>query len=934
MEAIMRRIFSIVFIFTLTLFVFAQRERDQKLMERVWPHPTPDAERLASFKKHQLMAEKSPFRLIKWQLLGPYFPEGRVVDIEPIPDRPFSFLVASASGGVWRTDNNGTTYCPIFEGKPTYTIGDIAVAPSNPKIIYVGTGENNSSRSSYAGIGVYKSSDGGKTWKRLPLDDTHHIGRIIIHPKNPDIVYVAVIGHLYTHDNVRGLYKTIDGGKTWKRILYINERTGVIDIAMDPSNPDRVIAAAWERDRRAWNFVESGPGSGLYLTEDGGKTWKKITNGFPQGWFVGRIGVAFSPSNPRIVYAVMDNQKLRPLKKKPKGKGLSLEDLEKMSQEEFLKTDDKKLQELFRKYQVGYSVSQIKKWIKQGRLTLKKLLQHINDAERQLIERRVVGPEVYRSEDGGKTWKKVNKEYLPGVFNTYGYYFGQVRVDPRNPDKLFILGVPLMVSVDGGKTWKRVKARKMHGDFHAMWIDPENPKRILVGNDGGVDFSYDGGKTWQDSHVLPITQFYTVEVEQGRVPYRICGGTQDNGVLCTENFRTPYSPPWKLILGGDGAFVRFDPSSPQRVYAEFQFGYIFRIERGKPKFIRPRLKPWEEPLRFNWQTPFIISHYNPFIIYLGANRVMKSYDKGEHWYPISPDLTSNPPQGDVPYGTITAISESHFKPGRLYVGTDDGRVWTTENDGAAWKRIDQGLARKWVSRIVASRFKEGKIYLAMTGYRDDDFKTYLYKSEDFGKTWKSIKANLPDEPVNVIREIAPGRLVIGTDFGVYFSPSDGEFWYSLSRNLPVAAVYDLKYQRKAKELVIATHGRGVWKMDAVILEKLQPEKIGKEPYLVAVRDGLIYGINSGYDMGGFFLWKPTAYIWAGKKTQAVLSVRGQKERKITLRRGINPVVLLRSPKTGEFNFSLKIGKKIIQGKVKIERLQKDLGVEFRYRDRD
>ncbi len=907
--------------------------KDKRLMERVWPHPTPDAERLLSFKKHMKLLESSPFRLLKWEFLGPLFPEGRVVDIEPIPGRPFSFLVASASGGVWRTDNNGTTYYPIFEGKPTYTIGDIAVAPSNPDIIYVGTGENNSSRSSYAGVGIYKSSDGGKTWKRLPLDDTHHIGRIIVHPQNPDIVYVAVIGHLYTRDKVRGLYKSTDGGRTWRRILYISERAGVIDVAMDPSNPERLLAAAWERDRRAWNFVESGPDSGLYLSEDGGEHWKRITQGFPQGWFVGRIGIAFSPSKPEVVYAVMDNQKLRPLKKK-KEEGLSLEAIEKMTEEEFLKIKDEELRKFFIKYQVRYSVSDIKKWIKEGKLTLKKLLRHINDAQRQLIERRVIGPEVYRSEDGGKTWKKVNKDYLPGVFNTYGYYFGQVRVDPKNPNKVFILGVPLMLSHDGGRTWKRVKAPKVHADFHAMWIDPQNPDRIIVGNDGGVDFSYDGGKTWKNSHVLPVTQFYTVEVEQGRIPYRICGGTQDNGVLCGMNFRTPYSPPWKLILGGDGAFVRFDPSCKDRVYAEFQFGYIFRIERKKPKIIRPHLKPWEEPLRFNWQTPFLVSHYNPFILYLGANRVMKSYDKGNNWYPISPDLTTNPPQGDVPYGTITALAESYFKPGRLYVGTDDGKVWRTDNDGVSWEEIDHGLPKKWVSRVVASRYREGVVYLSMTGYRDDDFKTYLFKSADFGKTWTSIRSNLPDEPVNVIREIGPGRLVVGTDFGVYFSPTDGRTWYSLCRGLPVVAAYDLKYQRKAHELVVATHGRGVWKLDGLALEKFEPEKLGKEPVLVAVRNGLLYGFNAGYDMGGYLLQKPTAYIWVAGKTSAILKVKGSKPKKLSLKKGINPILLMEKAREGQFDFSLRLKGKLIRGKFTVKRLKEGLEVDFSYRGRD
>ncbi len=927
----MKAYLKLMFASALSLLLLAAGpEKDLKLMEKVWPSPTPDAERLSSFQRNRAMAENSPFRLLRWEFLGPVFPEGRVVDIEPVPGSPFSFLVASASGGVWRTDNNGTTYYPIFEGKPTYTIGDIAVAPSDPRIIYVGTGENNSSRSSYAGVGIYKSTDGGRTWERLPLDDTHHIGRIIVHPRNPDIVYAAVIGHLYTRDRVRGLYKSTDGGRTWRRVLYISERAGVIDVAMDPSNPERLLAAAWERDRRAWNFVESGPDSGIYLSEDGGENWRKITRGFPTGWFVGRIGLAFAPSNPSVVYAVMDNQKLRPFKKKGKTRGLTLEALEKMTDEEFLRLPDVEIKKLFMKYRVRYSVKEVKTWIREGKLTLEKLLQHINDAQRKLIERRVVGPEVYRSEDGGKTWKRVNKDYLPGVFNTYGYYFGQVRVDPRDDDRVFILGVPLMVSSDGGKTWKRVKAPRVHGDFHAMWIDPKLTGRIIVGNDGGVDFSYDGGKTWKNSHVLPITQFYTVEVEQGAMPYRICGGTQDNGVLCGTNFRLPYSPPWKLILGGDGGFVRFDSTDRNRVYAEFQFGYIFRIEKGKPKLIRPHLKPWEEPLRFNWQTPFLISRYNPFILYLGANRVMKSYDRGKNWYPISPDLTTNPPQGDVPFGTITALAESHFKPGRLYVGTDDGKVWRTDNDGATWEEIDTGLPSKWVSRVVASRHREGVVYLSMTGYRDDDFTTYLYKSTDFGKTWTSIKSNLPEEPVNVIREIGPGRLVLGTDFGVYFSINDGKTWCSLSRNLPVAPISDMKYQRKGKELVVATHGRGVWKMDASLLEKFDPASLGKKPSLVGIRDGLLSGLNAGYEDQNFFLQKPLAYVWAPRKIKALLTVKGKKARKITLERGINPVSLQEKPEEGNFEFTVKMENTVLRGRFRVKRFQGDLNLEFRY----
>lgn len=936
---------AILILVSIPLLLFAGWEenhikKDRMLMEKVWANPTPPQERLSSFTKHMEMARKSPFRLLKWEELGPTIVEGRVVDIEPIPGKPFSFLVASASGGVWMTENNGTTFYPIFKAQATYTIGDIAVAPSNPRIIWVGTGENNSSRSSYAGTGIYKSTDGGKTWKLMGLTDSHHIGRIIVHPKNPDIVYVAVIGHLYTHDNVRGLYKTTDGGKHWEKLpIPTNRTTGVIDIAMNPSNPNELIAATWERDRRAWNFVESGEGSGLWKTTDGGKSWKRLTRGFPTGWFVGRIGISYSRSNPKIVYAVMDNQKLIPPRKVvKKQKGLTFEKLKLMSNEDFLKISDKELSSFLRMNRLPYSAKQIKKWVKEGKLTVKMIVEHINDAQRRLLETKVVGPEVYKSTDGGETWKKVNKDYIEGVFSTYGYYFGQIRVDPKNPDKVFILGVPLMVSNDGGKTWKRVNAKGVHADHHAMWIDPSNPARIIIGNDGGIDFSYDGGKTWKNSRVLPITQFYTVEVEQGKVPYKICGGTQDNGVLCSDNFRGPYSPPWKLILGGDGGFMDFDPSNPDVRYAAFQFGYIFRLENGKQKFIRPGLKPWEKPLRFNWITPFFVSKYNPLILYLGANRLMKSYDRGDRWYPISSDLTTNPPQGDVPYGTITAISESHFKPGRLYVGTDDGKVWFTDNDGTTWKEINSGLPKKWVTRIVASKYKEGRVYITLTGYRDDDFNTYVYTSDDFGKTWHSIKGNLPQEPLNVIREIGEGKLLLGSDFGIYLSMDNGKTWYSLRANLPTIPVYDLKYQWKAKEIVIATHGRGMWKLDGAVIENIKPEVFAKEYELTFVRDGLIYPFSMGYMAEPYPLKLPTAYIWSAKKTKAKIVVKNSRgkvllDKEFKLHKKVlNPVVLLKKKlRPGEYTLTVTVGKQTFKKKFRVETLKGELPSSFYYK---
>ena len=917
-------------------------KKDRELMAKVNPNPTLAAERIASFKKHLKMEETSPFRMLKWENLGPRITEGRVVDIEPIPGKPFSFLVASASGGVWRTDNNGTTFYPIFKNQATSTIGDIAVAPSNPNTIWVGTGENNSSRSSYAGVGIYKSIDGGKTWKLMGLEDSHHIGRILINPKNPNIVYAAVIGHLYTYDNVRGIYKTTDGGKHWEKLKIPCGKAGIIDIAMSPKDPQTIIAAAWERDRRAWNFVESGEDSGLWKTSDGGKTWKRIVKGFPRGWFVGRIGIDFSRSNPNIVYTVMDNQRLIPQKKikkkeKKEEKALTLGKLKTITKEDFLKLSDEELGKFLKKNMVPYSAKQIKQWVKSGKLTVKMLVAHINDAEKRLLETKVVGPEIYKSTDGGETWKKANKNYIKGVFSTYGYYFGQIRVDPINPNKVFILGVPLMVSLDGGKTWKNASNPNVHPDYHAMWIDPKNPNRIIIGNDGGIDFSYDGGKTWKDSRVLPITQFYTVAVEQGKNPYRICGGAQDNGVLCSQNFRGPFSHPWTMPLGGDGGFVAFEPSAPNTLFAEFQFGYVFRVENAKPKYIRPRVHPWEKPLRFNWITPFLVSHFNPAILYLGSNRVMKSYDRGNTWYPISKDLTTNPPQGDVPYGTITALSESRFKPGLIYVGTDDGKVWLTRNDGASWEEIDNGLPKKWVTRVVASKYKEGRVYLTLTGYRDDDFNTYVYASDDYGKRWHSIKSNLPAEPLNVIREMGEGKLLLGSDLGIYFSDNNGKKWYSLSSTLPTIPVYDIKYQWKAKEIVIATHGRGMFKMDGAPLEKMSPEIGGKELELVTIRDGLVYPLETEFEEAKMLpLRKPTAYIWCKGKKKGNMKVENEKgktllERKIKFKTGLNPIVLLEKKlMPGKYTVTIKCREKIFKREFKVQFLKGKLFLAFHY----
>ncbi len=922
-------------------------EKDRILMSKVNPNPTPIEERFASFKKHMELAKKSLFKNLKWRNLGPVVQGGRLTDIDVPKGKPYTIYIAAASGGVWKTENNGTTWTPIFDNQATFTIGDIAIAPSNPNIIWVGTGENNSSRSSYAGTGVYKSTDGGKTWKYMGLGETHHIGRILIHPKNPDIVYVAAIGHLYTYDNARGLYKTTDGGKTWQKLpLPTNEKVGVIDIAMDPSNPDVLYAALWQRDRRAWNFVESGPGSGIYKSTNGGKTWKRLTKGFPQGWFVGRIGIAVAPSNPKVVYAIVDNQKIRPgaekdVKERLKKGAIPIEALEKMTKEEFLALGKEKIEKFLRenRFPKEYTAEKIIEMIRKGKITPKDLADYVNDANRRLISSRVIGPEIYRSDDGGETWRKVNKHYIPGFYNTYGYYFGQIRVDPEDENRVYILGVPLMVSEDGGKTFRRIGGRGVHADHHALWIDPDYPARILDGNDGGLNISYDRGKTWQKINNIPIGQFYTIEIEKNkRSPYRICGGLQDNGVMCGTNLSVPgVTEPWKTILGGDGGYVRFDPSDPNTVYAEFQFGNIYRIDLKKRslKPIKPKAKLGEPPLRFNWQTPFLVSPHNPYILYIGANKVFISYDRGDHWYPISPDLTTNPPiQGDVPFATITSLSESPLKPGLLYAGTDDGRVWVTKNGGATWEEIDKGLPKKWVSRVVASAFDEGTVYLTMTGYRDDDFRTYVFKSTDYGKTWVSIKGNLPDEPVNVIREDPhnPNILYLGTDLGVYVTIDGGKTWHSLRCNLPTLPVHDLKVHPLEADLVIGTHGRSVYLLDIEPIEELTPEILKKEGHLFRIKPvTLAFGYR--YYM---YAQMPKAVIYyylKDKKKKAVVEIydsSGKLVRKLkgTADRGINVVEWnLRTKVKGRMGFAepgkytvkVKAGKVVLEGTLEVKK---------------
>ncbi|MFQ6037080.1 MAG: WD40/YVTN/BNR-like repeat-containing protein, partial [Candidatus Aminicenantales bacterium] len=777
-----------------------------------------------------------------------------------------------------------------------FTIGDLAVSPSDPQTIWVGTGENLMARSSFAGMGVFKSTDGGKSWSYTGLAETHHIGRIVVHPKNPDIVYVAALGHNYTFNEERGLFKTTDGGKTWKKILFVSEKAGVVDVVMDPSNPEILYAASWERDRKAWNNVGFGEGSGVYRTMDGGATWKRLTNGFPTGPHIGRIGLDVSPSRPEVIYALVSNH--TPVEAKTK----------------------------------------------QGTRTS------------------TIGAEVYRSSDRGETWQKAPMKNKRFRIHSYG----DIRVSPDDPDTVYVLGVNLLCSRDAGEMFEKLEGtivhlyphptRALHLDQHDLWIDPKDPDRLILGNDGGLYISNDRGRNWLHLNSIPAGEFYAVSVDEGD-PYFVYGGTQDNAALfgpgdriLEEGIEDHWENVWIDLWGGGDSYITLvDPTDPNIIYFEQQFGDFQRknMETGEIRRIRPRPGKEEPKLRYNWMSPFLISHHNPLTLYFGANKLFKSLNKGTDWVCISPDLTTQPGperQGNVPYGTITTISESPLKPGLLYVGTDDGRVWVTQNDGTTWEEIGRELPQKWVSRVVASAHSMETVYVTLTGYREDDFQTYVYASDDLGKTWKSIAANLPAEQVNVLREdpAHQGMLYLGTDQGgVYVSRDGGASWVSLCADLPTTPVHDIAIQSREREMVIATHGRSLFKIDLIPIQEFTPEIAAKQGHLFPIRPALL---PQSRDYRGDWAWEtgryaaihfylkqeaPVEIILSDEKGQVVRALRlpgsaGIQTAVWDLRTETNgrepgvyePAVKL--VESGMYNVKIRSGNIVLTGKIQVE----------------
>lgn len=724
------------------------------------------------------------FNGLRFRSIGPAFTSGRVIGFAVDPNNAARYFVASASGGVWRTANNGNTWTPVFDREGSYSIGAIALDPKNPLTVWVGTGENNSQRSVSYGNGLYKSDDGGKTWRNVGLKTSEHIGRIAIDPKDSNIVYVAAQGPLWGPGGDRGLFKTTDGGKTWKNILNISENTGVTEVVIDPNDPNTVYAASYQRRRHMFTLIDGGPESAIYKSTDAGATWNKVRAGLPTT-DMGRIGLAISPVDSNVIYATIES-------------------------------GDRK-------------------------------------------------GGIFRSSDRGGSWEKRNE------FDAGAMYYAHVVADPKNVDRIYVMNVFLMVSDDGGRTLRRLGERSKHVDNHEIWIDPANNDHYLVGCDGGVYESYDRGTNWFFKSNLPVTQFYDITTDNATPFYNVFGGAQDNyafgGPSRTRNASGIVNADWFVTQGGDGFRTQVDPEDPNTIYAELQGGNIVRDDKrtGERMGIQPQVGRNEDPLRWNWDSPFIISPHSHTRLYFAADKLFRSDDRGDTWRSVSGQLSRGLDRDKLPvmgkvwsmdavaknqstafYGNASALAESPKKDGLIYVGTDDGLLQITEDGGKNWRKVEKigdvpELA--YVSRIVTSNHDTNTVYVAFENHQNADFKPYLFKSTDAGRTWTSIKSNLPPNwPVWSIAEdhVNPKLLFVGTEFGLFFTVDGGQKWIQMRGGLPTIQMRDLVIQRRENDLVVGTFGRGIYILDNYTpLRSVTPEML-KNDALFPVKDALMY----------------------------------------------------------------------------------------------
>ena len=793
---------------------------------------------------------------LRWRPIGPANMAGRIVDVEGIPSPSKTFYVASAAGGIWKTTNDGTTFRPVFDNERCVSMGDLAIAPSDTNVVYAGTGEPNTRNSISPGCGVYRTSDGGRTWQAVGLRGSEHIGRIVVDPRDANAAYVAALGPAWRAGGERGLYKTSDGGRSWQLVKDVGPKAGFVDVELDPSNPDVVWAASWERVRGPYFLQSGGPGSALWRSADAGRTWTKVTGGGLPTSTLGRIEIAIARSNPKVMYLMVEADTLP------------------------------------------------------------------NATRGRKAQTRPSG--LYRSADGGATWTRTNGE------NTRPFYYSQVRVDPKNPDRVWWSSTPVKVSDDGGRTARNATVG-LHVDHHAMWIDPNDPERLVVGNDGGIGISHDRGGSYDFPNTFPIGQFYNVSYDMA-VPYTVCGGLQDNGSWCGPSRRRAgpiTNAMWAMVAGGDGFVTQQDPTDPNTVYAESQAGNMARVNLAtgestplqKPQW-RARWMQWEDSvlverpdttrpltaaqrrrveqlrarqrtdssdldLRWNWNTPYLLSWHNPAVLYAGANRVLKSNARGDNLTFISPDLTTRDREkiavstkrtggvtpdltGAETFSTIVSLNESPVRAGMLLVGTDDGRVWVTRTDGAQWEELTTrfpGVPRgTYVSRIEPSWKDTATFYVTFDNHRRGDFTPYVYATRDGGRTFRSIAANLPTggpDFVHVVREdpANPDVLYLGTDVGVYLSTDRGARWQRFMNGLPTVPVHDLRIHPRDRELIAGTHGRAIWIVDVAPLAELNATVAAKPVHVFKPRTAYQYGERpvEGPSGGGF---GPGHRIWA------------------------------------------------------------------------
>jgi photosystem II stability/assembly factor-like uncharacterized protein len=819
----------------------AQRKAQPKQQA---PAATSGSARMQSLSQARMAEVSGEFADVPARCIGPSVMGGRVVDLEVNPADPTHFFVAYASGGLWVTHNNGVSFEPVFDHEAVMTIGDIAVDWNHQQVIWVGTGEVNSSRSSYSGIGVYKilpviQSDGSLKYKAeyRGLEDSQHIGKILVHPTDPNCVWVASMGPLYSEGSMRGVYKTNDGGITWSRVLDAPTGCGAIDLVMDPLNANTLYVALWNRSRKAWNFVGNGEGSAILQTTDAGRTWKNISHnvddksafgGRVPAESIGRIGLALHHSEgANRLYAFIDNQQHRPdTAMKKTEDGLKKDVFLNMSNAAFEALSDSVLNQFLRDYHFDDVITAVsmKADVRSGKLKPSALYDFLYNANEDLFNTPIVGAEVYAFDVNQASWKRTHEDYLDDVVFTYGYYFGMIRVSPIDVNKVYIAGVPIIKSNDGGANWQGINPGNVHVDHHALWINPANPKHIINGSDGGVQISYDDGKTYVNCNSPAVGQFYTVQVDES-MPYRVFGGLQDNGVWyassraeVNDDWRIGGRHPFSEIMSGDGMQVMVDTRDNNTVYTGYQFGNYTRVKLKEEDYtdLSIRHTLGERPLRWNWQTPILLSKFNQDILYICSNKVHRSTDGGEHFTALSGDLTHGEHSGDVPFGTLTSIAESPLQFGLLAVGSDDGRVHVSPDNGYTWNDVSAGLPTNlWVTRLIFSAHQRQRLYVTLNGYRQDHFVAYIFKSDDLGRTWQSVSGNMPLECINVIREDSKHEhlLYVGSDHGLYVSIDGGVHWNRMSKSMPEVAVHDLVVQEREEDLVVATHGRSLWILD-------------------------------------------------------------------------------------------------------------------------